>query len=51
MIESLVAAIVPGLIDLIKNAVADDYDKDAELQAMLKIQRAISDARAAAALS
>lgn len=51
MIEAIIAAIVPSLIELVKNATSDAYNKDAELQALLKMQRAISDAREAAALS
>ncbi len=46
MIESLIIAILPGLVDLIKNATSDTYDKEAELQAVLRIQRAIADERA-----
>lgn len=51
MIEAIIAAIVPSLVDLVKNATADTYDKDAELQILLKMQRDISDAREKAALA
>lgn len=51
MIEAIVTALIPSLIDLVKNATADNYDKDAELQILLKMQRDISDAREKAALS
>ncbi len=45
--EEILLALVPGLVDLLKSALADDYDQAAELQAMLKMQRALADARAA----
>ncbi len=45
IVSALVEALGPGLIDLIKSAVADDYDQEAERQAMLKMSRAIHEER------
>ncbi len=50
MIAQIILALIPGAIDLIKAAAADDYDQEAELQAILKMQRAVATARARAAL-
>ncbi len=41
----LLAALALPLAKIIENALSDSYDKDKELQAMLEMGRAISDAR------
>jgi len=46
-IASILAALAGPLAELIENAISDDYDKEKELQALLKIGRAVSDARIA----
>lgn len=43
--EALITALIPGLLKLLETALADDYDQEAEYQAILKLQRAIADER------
>lgn len=50
-IAEALAALLPSLAKIIENAISDTYDKDAELQAMLDMQRDIADARVASALA
>lgn len=50
MIEDVLVAIVPGLAKLLETALADKYDQQAELQALLNIQRALADQRVRNAL-
>ncbi len=47
MIAAILSAIAGPLAEIIENAVSDNYDKNKELQAMLKLGRAVSDARIA----
>ncbi len=49
-LESILLALVPGLAKLIASALADEYDQQAELQAMLNMQRALADQRVKGAL-
>lgn len=44
-IASLLIAFAGPIAELIDNAMSDDYDKEKELQALLRIGRAVSDAR------
>jgi hypothetical protein len=50
MIEAILIAIAGPIAKLVENAIGDSYDKDVELQALLDMGRAISDARAKALL-
>lgn len=48
MIEAILLALAPALAKIIENAMnGDDYDPEVELQAIMKMQRAIHDARMA----
>lgn len=49
-VEQVLLALIPGLAQLIESALSSDYDQQAELQAMLNMQRALADARIRAAL-
>lgn len=52
MIEAILLALVPALAKIIENALSgDDYDPEVELQAIMKMQRAIHDARMARLLN
>ncbi len=46
-LEKILFAILPGFAELLKSALSDTYDQQAELQSLLKIQRSLADARAA----
>ncbi len=43
--EALLIALAPALGQLLESALKDDYDQEAEYQAILKLQRAIYDER------
>ncbi len=45
MIEQILLAIAGPVAQIIENAISDNYDKNKELQALLDMGRAISDAR------
>ncbi len=45
MLAEILAALVGPIAKLVENAISDNYDKEAELKAMLEMARAISDAR------
>ncbi len=50
-LESILLAIVPGLAQLIATALADNYDQEAEKQALLNMARALADKRVELALA
>ena len=43
--ESILLALIPGLVKLIESALSDNYDQEAEMQALLQMQRAAADER------
>lgn len=45
VLEEALLALAPGIAKLLATAIASEYDKDAELKAMLEMQRALADAR------
>lgn len=47
MIAAILSAIAGPIADIIENATSDNYDKEKELQALLRLGRAVSDARIA----
>ncbi len=50
MIAEILLAIAGPIAKIIENAISDSYDKQKELQALLDMGRAISDAREKALL-
>lgn len=50
-LETALVAIIPGLAKLLETALADTYDQEAELQALLSIRRALADQRVRNALA
>lgn len=50
-LEAALVAIIPGLAKLLESALADTYDQQAELQAMLHIQRSLANERVRRAIS
>lgn len=50
-IGAIILALIPGFIELVESAVADDYDQEKELNAIIKMQRAAADQRARKAIA
>ncbi len=49
-LELILLAIIPGLAKLIESAIAENYNQEAELQALFQMQRSLADQRVKNAL-